>query len=306
MFAGLGGHTMRSLIAPLCLAILLLISGCSGKAPRGEGGIAEHSYNNNYTHYYSNSPDHPVGLENALYFELEMSRRHLDALLADGAKVCFPAVVKKAQIRQARVIRELQGGLPGDAANDLIIQRDQLERLERRLNYVQLQESCMPTDHYKGNEPGYLASSIKDAELANDSKSQSADLSDTQRQYLLTILNNNNQFVFNSSELNPRYIGQLSEATQLLREHPQYHLKLTGHSDSIGNTADNLTLSLQRASQVERYLLIFGFSPNNIEVTGSGSADPLFDDDLPQVRLVNRRVSIELINSASVPEAMPQ
>jgi len=297
---------MRSLIVTLCLGILLLISGCSGKAPQGEGGIAEHSYNNNYSNNYSNAPDHPVGLESALYFELEMSRRHLDALLADGAKICFPAVVKKAQVRQARVVRELQGGLPGDAANDLIIQRDQLERLERRLNYVQLQESCMPTDHYKGNEPAHLVNTTTDQHLVNDSASQSTDLSDAQQQYLLTILNNNNQFVFNSAELNPRYIGQLSEATQLLREHPQYRLKLTGHSDSKGDATENLRLSLQRASQVERYLLIFGLSPNNIEVAGSGSTEPLFDDDLPQARLVNRRVSIELINSGSVSEAMPQ
>jgi len=293
---------MRSWIMTLFLSILLLISGCSSKAPRGQGGIAEH----NDSYHYGNMPNHPVGLENALYFELQMSQRHLDALLADGANVCFPAVVKKAQIRQARVVRELQGGLPGDAANDLIIQRDQLARLERRLNYVQLQESCMPTDHYRGNEPAHLANTPLGDAFVEQLSDSSSKLSASQEQYLLTLLNNNNQFVFNSAELNPRYIGQLSEATQLLRAHPQYHLKLTGHSDSKGDATQNLTLSLQRASQVERYLLIFGFNPNNIEVTGSGATEPLFADDLPQVRLVNRRVSIELINSGADSEAMPQ
>jgi len=287
---------MHRLIATLFVSVIVTLTGCSSKAPLGEGGIGEHNY--------SNTANHSVGLENALYFELQMSQRHLDALLADGANICFPAVVKKAQLRQNRVIRELQGGLPGDAANDLIIQRDQLNRLERRLNYVQLQESCLPTAHYRGNEPAHLASNGIDDNSDNRAAINTDMLSATQREYLLSILNNNNQFVFNSSELNPRYIGQLSEATHILRAHPQYHLKITGHADSKGSVSDNLKLSLQRAAQVERYLQIFGFNPNNIEVTGSGSTEPLFDEDLPEVRLVNRRVSIELINGEALSEVI--
>lgn len=267
------------------LCISLIITACSSSPEPGKGGIAEHNY--------SDTPNHPVGLENALYFELQLSQRHLDALLADGAKICFPASVKKALIRQARIARQLQGGLPGDAANDLIIQRDQLARMERRLNYVQLQDSCLPKESYRGNEPAHMINNTLSEELSE----QSPALTNEQLQYLLAILNNNNQFVTNSAMLNPRYIGQLSEAVQILRDHPEYHLKLTGHTDSIGDQVSNLKLSFERATQVERYLLIFGFNPNNIEVSGSGSTEPLFDGDQPQVRLVNRRVSIELINT---------
>jgi len=294
MHARLGGDTLRILIVLSCLYTLLTITGCSNKAPKGEGGIAEH--------HYSNLPNHPVGLENALYFELELVKRHLDALLADGASTCFPASIKKAKIRQARIVRELQGGLPGDAANDLIIQRDQLDRLERRLNYVQLQDSCLPTDSYRGDQPAHMVS----MPLQSEKEVSSTMLNEQQLQHLFDILNNNNQFVFNSAALNPRYIGQLSEATQILRDYPQYHLKLIGHSDSKGNQEENLTLSLARATQVERYLLIFGFNPNNIQVTGSGASEPLFDEDLPQVRLVNRRVSIEIINASISTQATLQ
>ena len=286
---------MRLFFITLCLSVLLTTTGCSNKAIKGEGGLAEHNY--------SNTPNHPVGLENALYFELQLSQRHLDALVAGGANICFPASVKKSTIRQARIARELQGGLSGDAANDLIIQRDQLDRLDRRLSYVQMQDSCLPTDSYMGNEPGNM---LHNDALTNEIAEQSKQLSNEQMQYLIAILNNNNQFVFNSAELNPRFIGQLSEATQILRDYPQYHLKLTGHTDSKGDHAGNLKLSLARAAQVERYLLIFGFNPNKVKVSGIGSTDPLFDDDEPQVRLVNRRVSIELINVNSSSEAMPQ
>ena len=278
-----------------CFSLLFVTVGCSSnKAPMGEGGIAEHNY--------SNTPNHPVGLENALYFELQLSQRHLDALLLDGAKICFPASVEKAEIREARIARQLQGGLPGDAANDLIIQRDQLDRMERRLNYVQLQDSCLPTESYRGNEPGHMANNP----LSAETNEQLSTLTHDEIAHLNMLLNNNNQFVINSTALNPRYIAQLSEAAQILKLHPQYHLKLTGHADATGSQEANLTLSLARAAQVERYLLIFGFNPNNIEIEAKGSTQPLFDENNPQVRLVNRRVNIELININDAAMAMPQ
>lgn len=265
---------MRALMMLLFAVSVLSISACSSKAPKGHGGLAELDL--------SNAPSHPPGLENALYFEQQLSSRHLDDLLLAGAKMCFPASVKTAQIRQARIVRELQGGLDADAANDLIIQRDQLARLERRLNYVQLQGSCVNNN----NQSGITAIAL------------SAD-------NMLTInalLNNNNQFVFASAQLNPRYIGHLAEVAQMLRAYPNYHLKIIGHADAKGSDAANLQLSLQRARQVERYLQIFGVNPSNLSVQGNGANTPLFSGDEPQVRLVNRRVTIKLIDSNAVQE----
>lgn len=282
---------MRTIMPLLCVSILLTISGCSSKSPQGHGGFAEHDYSNDNKNGedYSESVNHPIGLENALYFEQQLSKRHLDSLIISGAKICFPATVKTAKIREARISRELQGGLKDDAANDLIIQRDQLNRLERRLNYVQMQGSCLPI----------AANANTDMEQANNVGKKS--LSAEQLKHINGLLNNNNQFVTNSTALNPRYIGQLSEAAQLLIAYPQYHLKLTGHSDTKGSPESNLKLSIARATQVERYLLIFGLSPNNISVTGSGEHEPLFNQDKEPAYLVNRRVSIELteLNQAS-------
>lgn len=286
---------MQLLISCFCFSVLFAITGCANKAPKGEGGLAEHNY--------SNYPNHPIGMEDALYFEQRLSQRHLDSLLLAGANICFPASVKTTKIRQARIARELQGGLKGDAANDLIIQRDQLDRLERRLNYVQMQDSCLPAKSYKTSSsfseiPNHMGNAQNGMNHKSTSKTPHAMLTHEQEKHILLLLNNNNQFVTDSTLLNPRYIGQLSEATQLLRDHPQYHLKLTGHSDSIGTETANLKLSIARAVQVERYLLIFGLNPNNIEVDGSGEMAPLFTGSQPQVQLVNRRVHIELINTS--------
>jgi len=283
---------MNKLISTFLLAVLLMVIGCSNITPKGQGGLAEHDY--------SNYPNHPVGMEDALYFEQQLSQRHLDALLVAGANICFPASIQTAKIRQARIARELQGGLRGDAANDLIIQRDKLTRLERRLHYVQMHNSCIPSDSYKANPMNDEFTNKESLEEKNENDKEVTQLSSQQETHITALLNNNNQFVTDSTLLNPRYIGQLSEAVELLRTHPQYHLTLTGHSDSKGTKAANLKLSLARAVQVERYLLIFGFNPNNIRVNGSGDIEPLFNGYQPQVRLVNRRVDIQLINTKAI------
>jgi outer membrane protein OmpA-like peptidoglycan-associated protein len=260
----------------LILALLLCISltACSTKAPLGHGGFAEHNLNDN--------ANHPVGFDSTLYFDLKLSRLHLKALIADGANICFPGTVYTMKIRQNRISRELQGNLIDDAENDLIIQRDQLARLERRLDYVHLQRTCLPNNQNN--------SQVKNDKLLK----QEIRLSAQKLQELHKLLNNNNQFVTDSSDLNPRYIGHLAEVSQQLREHSSIHLQITGHADNTGNEQKNLKLSLQRARQVERYLQIFGINPNNIEVNGEGQNSPLYKGGKAEVLLVNRRVSIIL------------
>jgi outer membrane protein OmpA-like peptidoglycan-associated protein len=258
------------------LLLCLSLAACSTKAPLGHGGFAEHNLNDN--------ANHPVGFDSSLYFDLKLSRLHLKALITDGANICFPAAVYTAKIRQHRISRELQGNLIEDAENDLIIQRDQLARLERRLDYVHLQGTCLPSGQANNDKP------LK----------QEISLSAQKLKELHQLLNNNNQFVTDSSELNPRYIGHLAEVSQVLRTHSGIHLQITGHADKTGDEQSNLKLSLQRARQVERYLQIFGINPNNIEVNGEGEKSPLFNGNEAEVLLVNRRVSIALHDNSPV------
>lgn len=266
---------MRPLTAVFLVVMILTTVGCTNWPSKGQGGAAEHNLNE--------LPTHPIGPEHGLYFEQDLSRRHLDTLVLAGANICFPATVRKAQQRADRISRALQGGLSMDATNDLIIQRDQLATLERRLNYVKQERSCL--------SPAYASTSTAPS-MVPENQVHTSD----QIKYILTLLNNNNQFAFNSAELNPRYIGHLAEAAVMLRAYPEYQLKLTGHADSKGTNLGNLQLSLERAKQVERYLQIFGLNPESIVVNADGSNNPLFAGSEAHVRLVNRRVSIELIN----------
>ncbi|WP_407334202.1 OmpA family protein [Enterovibrio sp. 27052020O] len=249
------------------VVFISLTSGCTMFPDDGQGGMAER-------HYSSLSPvlaDQPLGPEHGLRFEWELSARHLDVLVLEGAELCFPATVLQARRMQDRIVRELHGGLEFDAANDLIIQRTSLERLEKQLDAVKQSGACVPqaTNNYASS-----------SQLAAD---------------VDALLNVDNQFAVNSPEVNPKYMGQLAEAAHLLRDAPQYALHITGHTDSVGNEAANQALSLARANQVRRYLQIFGIAPSRITVAAVGANDPLFKGNAPQERLVNRRVSIELI-----------
>ncbi|NLS12911.1 OmpA family protein [Vibrio sp. SM6] len=253
------------------LAGALLLSGCTYYPEEGQGGMAEH--------YYSTLspvlPDQPLTPQQGMRFEWELLARQLDILVLEGAKLCFPASVYQARQLQDRIVRELYGGLEFDAANDIIIQRAALERLENQLDAVKGSGACLPNSANGDISASELAATIYE------------------------LLNIDNQFAFNSPAVNPKYMGHLAEAAHLLRDLPQYRLHITGHADSIGTHAANQTLSLERAKQVRRYLLIFGVPATRISIAAVGATDPLFEGNEPQVRLVNRRVSIELIEQTS-------
>jgi outer membrane protein OmpA-like peptidoglycan-associated protein len=218
-------------------------------------------------------PDEPLGPEHGLRFDWQLAKLHLDALIQEGARWCFPAAVVQAIEKQNRIARELQGGLLLDAANDLVIQRKRLNELELQLDYVTSQARCEPPK----NE--------------NQFRMQLSII-----QQLYDLLNVDNQFAHNSIEVNPKYMGKLAEASYILKDNKSLELIVTGHSDATGSEEYNDKLALGRAQQVERYLTIFGLSPSRIKAVSVGETVPLFEGESEGTRLTNRRVSIEVIS----------
>jgi outer membrane protein OmpA-like peptidoglycan-associated protein len=218
--------------------------------------------------------DQPLTPAHGLRFDFDLSRQFLKLLVNDGAERCYPATVAQARERESRISRELNGGLDADAANDLLIQRSQLNRLERQLAAALYQQTCaMDDDHRKAGGGAHVAMAVEIEQL----------------------LNADNQFAFGSSALNPKYAGRLAQAAMLLANHAAYRLEVIGHTDQLGSEASNQQLSLLRAEQVSRYLQIFGVPESQIEVSALGENLPLSAGNQSHDRLVNRRVSITLI-----------
>ncbi|CAH6808786.1 Outer membrane protein SypB [Vibrio chagasii] len=265
-------NTIKNYIA---LSLSVLVLGCTSYPEHGTGGLAESYDSMNYQNsdFSPVMPDEPLGPEHGLRFDWQLAKLHLDALIQEGARWCFPAAVVQAIEKQNRIARELQGGLLLDAANDLVIQRKRLNELELQLDYVTSQARCEPPK----NE--------------NQFRMQLSII-----QQLYDLLNADNQFAHNSIEVNPKYMGKLAEASYILKDNKSLELIVTGHSDATGSEEYNDKLALGRAQQVERYLTIFGLSPSRIKAVSVGETVPLFEGESEGTRLTNRRVSIEVIS----------
>ncbi|MFA0413962.1 OmpA family protein [Vibrio renipiscarius] len=271
---------MNNLRTNIALAVSIFLLGCTSYPDSGSGGLAENHIENGFSPVM---PDEPLGPEHGLRFDWQLTKLHLDSLIREGARWCFPAAVVQAIEKQNRIARELEGGLLLDAANDIVIQRKRLGELERQLDYVTSQANCAPPI----NEDAFrLQLSVVDE--------------------LYKLLNVDNQFAFNSTEVNPKYMGHLAKAAYILRENPSFNLSVTGHADATGDDLSNKKLAMGRAQQVKRYLTIFGLDPQRITTHSLGDSLPLYDGDSEGVKLTNRRVSIEVIATKELAERTPQ
>lgn len=87
----------------------------------------------------------------------------------------------------------------------------------------------------------------------------------------------------------------LTTAKKYLEANPNEKLSLTGHTDSDGDDASNLALSERRAGIVKGILVKDGFAEGAMTVIGKGETEPIADNDTPDNKAKNRRVSIRLI-----------
>ncbi|MCF8323852.1 MAG: OmpA family protein [Leadbetterella sp.] len=87
----------------------------------------------------------------------------------------------------------------------------------------------------------------------------------------------------------------LETAKKYLEKNPNEKLSLTGHTDSDGDDASNISLSERRAAIVKGILAKQGFNSDNLQLIGKGESEPIADNDTPENKAKNRRVSIRLI-----------
>ncbi len=89
------------------------------------------------------------------------------------------------------------------------------------------------------------------------------------------------------------YLNGLAE---LLVKHPEWSVKLAGHTDNVGKAAANMQLSQDRAASVKNYLTNKGVQAANIESEGFGSTKPIASNNTAAGRAKNRRVEVNLFS----------
>lgn len=100
-------------------------------------------------------------------------------------------------------------------------------------------------------------------------------------------------FETGSAALKPESVTELDRLAQLLSETPELRVQINGHTDVVGNSAANQTLSESRAKAVLDYLVGQGIKAERLRFKGFGASKPVASNDTPEGRALNRRTEFE-------------
>jgi OOP family OmpA-OmpF porin len=99
-------------------------------------------------------------------------------------------------------------------------------------------------------------------------------------------------FDSNSTEVAPNSRAALESVLKEVGKRQAVEVQVTGHTDRVGNVADNDRLSLQRAEAVRATLIKRGIAATFIRAVGRGEREPLIPTADEQFEARNRRVEI--------------
>ncbi len=88
---------------------------------------------------------------------------------------------------------------------------------------------------------------------------------------------------------------ELNRLIKILKENPELRIEVSGHTDSQGTDAYNLTLSNNRAGAVVDYLIKGGINKSRLEYRGGGEREPIDTNKTKEGRQNNRRVQFMVL-----------
>ena len=111
---------------------------------------------------------------------------------------------------------------------------------------------------------------------------------------VLAAAASNIQFETGSATLLTSSYSVLDQVVQIMRQYPGYSLSINGHTDNVGNDANNMALSNSRALTCNNYLRDRGIDVSRMSYAGFGETRPVADNSSVEGRAMNRRVEFRL------------
>jgi outer membrane protein OmpA-like peptidoglycan-associated protein len=102
-------------------------------------------------------------------------------------------------------------------------------------------------------------------------------------------------FETNQYAIKPESGAELNEVVQLMKDNPTLQIQINGHTDNVGKSSDNKTLSENRAKAVTNYLIAKGIAPARLSSRGYGDTQPVADNATPEGRAKNRRTELFVV-----------
>lgn len=102
---------------------------------------------------------------------------------------------------------------------------------------------------------------------------------------------------FNASkyDLKPESFPELDRLVTVMQSNPTMHIRLEGHTDTVGEFDANVELSRNRVNEVKQYLVGKGISASRIETVGYGPSRPINTNKSLKERPENRRVEMVIV-----------
>jgi outer membrane protein OmpA-like peptidoglycan-associated protein len=125
-------------------------------------------------------------------------------------------------------------------------------------------------------------------------------IADTKRTALGLVMNLGEdalKFDFDQSELRSENRELLARITGILLTSPDYTISVNGHTDDVGSSEYNMSLSERRAQAVYDYLLESDLPEGRLTVQGWGKSKPLVEGTSEAARAKNRRVELGIVNA---------
>ena len=102
-------------------------------------------------------------------------------------------------------------------------------------------------------------------------------------------------FDSDKADLLPRSYVELDKLVIILKENPKLEIEIIGHTDNVGDSNYNLTLSRRRAAMVMDYLTRNGIVNSRLRANGFGDKQPIKPNDSEETRQLNRRVEFRIL-----------
>ena len=103
------------------------------------------------------------------------------------------------------------------------------------------------------------------------------------------------QFETGNAVLKTESYKALDEVVRVMKEHDEYKLLIDGHTDNVGDDADNMKLSMERAQACADYLVSKGVIKDHLIVEAHGETQPKALNDTEAGRALNRRVEFNIV-----------
>lgn len=96
--------------------------------------------------------------------------------------------------------------------------------------------------------------------------------------------------------IRPESATTLDQAAAMLKQAASVQAEVAGHTDNVGQSSTNLTLSQQRAESVRDALVQRGVDASRLSAKGYGDTAPVADNRSDEGRAANRRVEISKVS----------